>query len=120
MRPFLAAMGFKIEDMSPFCRTFTSLRDLRHTFIRYFPNNFRYEVIVGGEILDTTVNLESDGSDVITSDHVAAKICRITSDILASGSALYDGADNSDGDGDGDGVGVDVDTITLTEPYYSN
>ena len=79
---------------------------------------------MGGEIPDTTVNLESDGSDVITSDHVAAKICRITSDILASGSALYDGADNSDfdgdGDGDGDGVGVDVDTITLTEPYYSN
>ena len=35
MRPFLAAMGVKTEDMSPFCRKFTSLRDLRNTFIRY-------------------------------------------------------------------------------------
>ena len=41
MRPFLADMGVKTEDMSPFCRKFTSLRDLRGTFIRYCPNNFR-------------------------------------------------------------------------------
>ena len=35
MRPFLAAVGVKTEDMLPFCRKFTSLRDLRDTFIRY-------------------------------------------------------------------------------------
>ena len=104
--------------MSPFFRKFTFLRDFRDTFIRYFPNNFTYEVIVGGGIPDTTVNLEADGSDFITSDHVADKIFRIVSDLLASGSALDDGEENSDGDGDG--IGVDVDTVPLTEPSSSN
>ena len=70
------------------------------------------------EITDATVNLEADGRYVITSDHVAAKIRRIASDIIVSGSALDDGAENSDGDGDG--VGVDVDTIPLTELSSSN
>ena len=66
MCPFLAAMGVKTEDMSPFCHKFTSLRDLHNAFIRYFPNSFIYEVIVGGGLPDATVNLESYGSDVIT------------------------------------------------------
>ena len=73
---------------------------------------------MGGGLQDTTVNLESYGSDVISSDRVAAKIRRIASDLLASGSALYAGEDNSYVDSDG--VGVDVDTIPLTEPSSSN
>ena len=118
MRPFLAAMGVKTEDMTPFCRKFNSLRDLRDTFITYCPNTFRYKGIVGRGLRDTTVNLEVDGNDIITSDHVVAKIRRIASDLLDSESALGDGAEN--GDGDGDGVGVDVDTIPLTETSSSN
>ena len=66
---------------------------------------------MGRGLPDTTVNLEAYSSDVITTDNVADTICCIASDLLASGSALDDGADNSDGDGDGDGDGVDVDTI---------
>ena len=58
-----------------------------------------------------TVNFESYGSDVITSDHVAYNICCITSDLLVSGSALDDGVE--DRDGDGDGIGVGVDTVPL-------
>ena len=73
---------------------------------------------MGGGILDLTVNLEADGGDVITSDHVADNIRCIASDLLASGSSLNDGAEYSDGDGNV--VGVDVDTVPLTEPYYSN
>ena len=42
MHPFLADMGFKIEDMSPFGRKFNYLRYLRNTLIRYCPNPFRY------------------------------------------------------------------------------
>ena len=118
MRPFLAAMVVKTEDMSPFSLKFNSLRGLRNTFIRYCPSTFRYKGIVCGGLPDTTVNLEADGSDVITSYHVAAKICLIPSDILASGSALDDGAENSDGDGDS--VDVDVDNIPLSEPSSYN
>ena len=58
---------------------------------------------------DPTVNLEADGSDIITSDHVADKIRCIASDLLASGSALNDGAE--DIDGGGDSVGVDIGTV---------
>ena len=72
---------------------------------------------MGGGIPDPTVNLEADGSDVITSDHVADKICCIASDLLAPGSALDDGTEDSAGDGDG--VGVDADTVILTKPYSS-
>ena len=47
--------------------------------------------MVGG-LLDTTINLEADGSNFITPDHVEAKISRIASYFLASGSKLDDGA----------------------------
>ena len=73
---------------------------------------------MGGGLPDTAVNLEADDSDVITSDHVAANVICITSDLISSGSALDDGVENSDGDGDS--VGVDVDTIPLNEPSYYN
>ena len=73
---------------------------------------------MGGGLPDTTVNLESYGSDFISSNRVAAKIRRIASDLLASGSALYAGEENIYVDSDG--VGVDVDTIPLTETSSSN
>ena len=73
---------------------------------------------MGRGLPDATLNLESDDSDVITSYHVAAKIRHIESDLLASGSPLDDGAENSDGDGDN--IGVDLDNIKLTEPSSSN
>ena len=73
---------------------------------------------MGGGIPDPTVNLEVNGSDVITSDHVADNIRCISSDLLDSGSSLNDGEEDSDVDGDG--VGVDVDNVPLTEPSSSN
>ena len=73
---------------------------------------------MGGGLLEPTVNLEIDGSDVITSDHVADKIRRIKSNLLASGSALDDGVEDSDGDVDS--VSIDVDTVPLTELSSSN
>ena len=118
MHPFLAAMGVKTEDMSPFCRNSTSIEDLCNNFIRYCPNTFTYEGIVVGGIPDPTVNLKADGRDVITSDHVADNICCIVSDLLASGSDLDDGKEDSDGDGDS--VGIDLDTVPPTEPSSSN
>ena len=57
-------------------------------------------------LTDPTVNLETDGSYIITSDHVADKICCISSDIISSGSSLNDGMEDSDGDGDCVGVYV--------------
>ena len=73
---------------------------------------------MGGGLLEPTVNLEIDGSDVITSDHVADNIRRIKSNILASGSALDDGVEDSDGDVDS--FSIDVDTVPLTELSSSN
>ena len=93
---------------------------MRNTFIGYFPNNFTYEGIVGGGFPDPTVNLEADGSYVITSDNVADKICRIASDLLAPDSALDGDTEDSDGDSDGEGADIDVDTVPLTEPYCSD
>ena len=104
--------------MSPFCRNFNFIRDLCDTFIRYCPNNFTYEGVVGGELPYPTINLEVDCSDVITSYHVSDKISCIENDNISSGSAMDD--DEEDIDGDGDGVGVDVDTVPLTEPSFSN
>ena len=60
---------------------------------------------MGGGITYPTVNLEADGSDVITSDHVADNIRRIASDLLDSGSPLDDG--DGDSYGDNDSVGLD-------------
>ena len=71
-----------------------------------------------GRLPDTTVHLEADVSDVITSDHVATNICCIARDILASIFALDGGAENSYDDGDG--FGVDVYAIPIAKISSSN
>jgi len=53
-------LGAAKDEMSPFCRSFTSLDDLRDEFIRYLPNTFTYDAKVPGNAADENVPQEED------------------------------------------------------------
>ena len=43
IKPLLYCIGVEEADMSPFCRSFSSLKDLRDEFIKYSPSTFSYD-----------------------------------------------------------------------------
>jgi len=47
MTPLLSTLGVTKDEMSPFCRGFASLKDLRDEFIRYCPRTFVYDDVEG-------------------------------------------------------------------------
>ena len=63
MRKLLGAVGVPNEEMSPFCRSFTSLEDLRDEYIRYLPRTFKYEDVQGASALDNDGNDDDDDDD---------------------------------------------------------
>ena len=48
MNKLFAVVGAQQDEVSPFCRRFSSLADLRDEFVRYLPRTFNYDN-VGGE-----------------------------------------------------------------------
>ena len=61
MRHLMTTLGVTGDELSPFCRDFTSLGDLRDEFIRYMPSTFNYDDVHG--TVDTAVD-ESVDDDV--------------------------------------------------------
>jgi len=55
MRKFLLSLGVTEEEISPFCRKFADLTDLRDTFIEYCPQTFKYDGVDGSGEDDRTV-----------------------------------------------------------------
>ena len=49
MQNILKAVGVPEKEMSPFCRKFTSLIDLRDEYIKFCPETFKYGKVVGAE-----------------------------------------------------------------------
>jgi len=60
MRKLLVAVGVSTDEMSPFCRTFSSLVDLRDEFIHYLPRTFVYQNVQGHSAVEES---ESGGDD---------------------------------------------------------
>jgi len=60
MRKLLVSVGVSTDEMSPFCRTFSSLVDLRDEFIHYLPRTFVYQNVQGHCAVEES---ESGGDD---------------------------------------------------------
>ena len=54
MKELLDTIGVPSDELSPFCRSFQSLADLRDEYIRYLPNTFEYGGIRGGSVVHTS------------------------------------------------------------------
>ena len=50
MNGFFATVGAQQDEVSPFCRNFSYLSDLRDEFIRYLPHTFNYDNVAGNGI----------------------------------------------------------------------
>jgi hypothetical protein len=80
MKPFFQFLGVTDEEISPFCRDFTSLDNLCDALIAYSPSTFSYEGSVGLGEKDNDVEINSD--DGITPKVIANKMCDLVNDLL--------------------------------------
>ncbi len=64
MRDLLQAIGVTPAEMSPFCREFASLEDLKQVYIAFLPHTFRYEGVHGSSaVADSEEGSENDDDD---------------------------------------------------------
>ena len=63
MLKLFALLDVPMDERSPFCRTFTSLTDLRDQFIHYLPNTFTYNDVLGNAADEQTKEEEEDDGD---------------------------------------------------------
>ena len=49
MIPFLKLLGVTSIQMSPFCKDFTTIVELKETYVLYCPRTFTYDEFVGIE-----------------------------------------------------------------------
>lgn len=61
MNKLFATVGAQQDEVSPFCRSFSSLADLRDEFVRYLPRTFNYDN-VGGDGIEQPNEDETGGT----------------------------------------------------------
>ena len=74
MIPFLKLLGVTSIQMSPFCKDFTTIVELKETYVLYCPRTFTYDEFVGMEDEEDIEHVEDDGDEQAKETHVAAKI----------------------------------------------
>jgi hypothetical protein len=60
--------------MSPFCKDFTTIVELKEAYVLYCPRTFTYDDVVGMEDEEEIEEVEDDGGEQAKEAHVAAKI----------------------------------------------
>ena len=85
MTPLFSTLGVTKDEMSPFCRDFTSLKDLRDEFIRYCPRTFVYDDVEGTGDLgekDKSDSSKESSVDNFTEDMMVERIELFSSAML--------------------------------------
>ena len=114
MKELLDTIGVSSDELSPFCRSFQSLADLRNEYIRYLPHTFAYDGIRGGSVVedeqDGGGHDDSGGHDSGSDDDGNnGEMNRLVIDrIERLAAALAGGDDGNKSDDDGDEV-IEID-----------
>jgi hypothetical protein len=74
MIPFLKLMGVTSSQLSPFCKEFTTIVELKEVYVLCCPRTFTYNVFVGMEDEEEMETVENDGGELAMVAYVAAKI----------------------------------------------
>ena len=74
MIPFLKLLGVTSSQMSPLCKDFTTVVELKEAYVLYCPMTFTYDDFVGMEDEEEMEPVADDGSEQANEAHVAAKI----------------------------------------------
>ena len=61
MIPFLKLLGVTSIQMSPFCKDYTTIVELKETYVLYCPRTFTYDEFVGMEDEEDIEHVEDDG-----------------------------------------------------------
>ena len=107
MRQLLTTVG--ADEVSPFCRTFNSPRDLRNAFISYLPRTFIYNE-VSGTGSEESSDEDADENSTSVQDSLADRINRFASEM----------AKDEDGDDDDEDEVVVVDGCSGDDEPTSN
>ena len=77
MQNIFKVVGVPEEEMSPFCRKFTSLVDLRDEYIKFCPEIFKYGEVVGAEEI---ISVEQrDNKTILINEAVIERIAQFAS-----------------------------------------
>ncbi len=107
MLPFLQLMGVTSSQLSPFCKVFNTLTELKEAYVMYCPKTFTYDDAVGNED-EKEVELEVDDSGEQTkAAYVAAKIKEFSDETADDVDDNDADKSNMENDEDDDG-GVDA------------
>ena len=74
MLPFLQMMGVTTSQMSPFCKVFNTLTELKEAYVMYCPKTFTYDDDVRKEDEEEVEPEVDDSGEQTEAANVAAKI----------------------------------------------
>ena len=76
MNGLFATVGAQQDEVSLFCRNFSSLADLRDEFICYLPRTFNYDSVVGNDIEQPNEDDKTGGTGPSIDELLAKRIER--------------------------------------------
>ncbi len=74
MLPFVQLMGVTTSQLSPFCKEFNTLTELKEAYVMYCPKTFTYHDAVGMEDEEEVESEVDDSGEQTKAAYVAAKI----------------------------------------------
>jgi hypothetical protein len=75
MLPFVELMGVTTSQLSPFCKVFNTLTELKEAYVMYCPKTFTYNNAVGKEDKEEVEpEVDEDSGEQTKAAYVAAKI----------------------------------------------
>mmetsp|Transcript_11097 Transcript_11097/g.22684 ORF Transcript_11097/g.22684 Transcript_11097/m.22684 type:complete len:100 (-) Transcript_11097:426-725(-) len=80
MRLLLTTLGVKGSEISPFCRDFESLVELRDAFIAYCPSTFSYQDVNGTGDADTIDDNENQQTAKPAVEDIVEGLRQLTAD----------------------------------------
>ncbi len=80
---FVELMGVTTSQLSPFCKVFNTLTELKETYVMYCPKTFTYNDAVGKEDEeDVEPEVDEDSGEQTKAAYVAAKIKEFADEMM--------------------------------------
>ena len=122
MKVLFTTLGVQADDISPFCRDFTSLEDLRDEFIRYMPATFNYDHVQGTDDEEVGEVDDIGNDDMPMEVSVVDRVVRFTREITELAEQTGGSSVGSDKEGctsEGTDIAIDEEGDGATSPILT-
>ncbi len=123
MLPFLQLMGVTSSQLSPFCKVFNTLTELKEAYMMYCPKTFTYDDAVGNEDEEEVEPEFDDSGEQTKAAYVAAKMKEIadeTADNVDDDDADKSNMENDEDDDGGVDAILPIDAESTSATFRNN